>query len=149
MLILLSCGSGKAFHTLEGSLSTVMDLGYDESEMTYSDTEFTISFKIRRGNRNMSCSMSSNCDTVASVTTRLEQVPYPDGGMDLLRGSKTWGLTEDLTMFPTIRIGEMHIGNVPRAGLTAAGNFHVTFTNGVEFASGKTLFTDRFDAKVQ
>jgi len=135
-----------------------MDLGYDDVVLTYGGTDFTISFRRKKG---------MGYDTTLAVATRLEQMPYPDGGMDKLAGGYTYQLPELLsdgmprgvvsrnvlddprTKFPPIRVGEMHIVNVPEQGqgLVAGGDFHVTFENGVDFASGKTVFSNGFGAQ--
>lgn len=158
LLALLSCGNPNAPKArLEGSLGTVMDFGYDEVELAYSPTEFTTNFRRKKG---------MGFDTILSVTARIEQTPFPDGGMERFTGGPTWNLPDVLTsglprgavsrnvlddprtMFPPIRIGEIHYQNVPEQGqgITAAGDFHITFENGVEFASGKTVFSTGFQA---
>jgi hypothetical protein len=157
-LLALSCGDPNAPKArLEGSLTTVMDLGYDEVVLAFGGTDFTTNFRRKKG---------MGFDTVLSITTRLEQTPLPDGGMDALRGGTTYSLPQVLTsglprgevsrnvlddprtMFPPITIGELYYQNIPQQGqnLTAAGNFHITFETGVEFASGKTVFSNGFQA---
>lgn len=169
VLLLVSCGSPNAPKAkLEGSLLTVMNLDYDEAILSFSGTEFTVSFRRKKGTSLMGdcVTMPSSCDTTLAVTGRLEQAPFPDGGMDALRGGQTYDLPEILssglprgvvsrnvlddprTMFPPIRVGEIHFANIPQQSmnLKAAGDFHVTFENGVEFASGKTVFSTAFQA---
>jgi hypothetical protein len=156
LMLLLACGGGG--HSLEGSLTKVMDLKFDKAVLAFSGQEFSVNFEKKKG---------MGFDTVLTVTTRLEQAPLPDGGMDVLRGNTTYNLAEKLssdiqrgvvsrnvlddprTMFPPLRVGELYIKNVPMQGqnLFSVGSFHVTFEDGVEFASGKTCFTDRFDAE--
>ena len=165
LTVALSCGSPNApKQRLEGSLSTVMDLGYDDAVLTFGGTEFSVLFKRKRGSAKGDCTdLAASCDTTLSVTSRLEQSPFPDGGQDALVTGWTYDLTEVLTSglprgvvsrnvlddprgvtqpFTTLRVGEIHFINVPQQGqnLKAAGDFHATFTNGVEFASGKTVF---------
>ena len=163
-----SCGGSGPAHKLEGSLSSVMDLGYDDAVLTFGGTEFTVSFKRRRNQTPMGMKLTcadtgASCDTSLSVTARLEQAPMPDGGMEALRGGDAYDLTQVLTSglprgvvarnvlddprgtttpFTTIRIGQISFKNIPQQsmGLAAGGEFHVTFDNGVEFASGKTVF---------
>lgn len=170
VLSLVSCGSPNAPKAkLEGSLLTVMNLDYDDAILGFSGTEFTLSFKRKKGTNVMGdcVTAATSCDTTLAVTARLEQTPLPDGGTDALRGGTTYDLTEVLTSglprgvvsrnvlddprttFPPIRIGKIRINNVPQQGmnLKAGGDFHVTFENGVEFASGKTVFSNAFQAQ--
>jgi hypothetical protein len=164
----VSCGSPNAPKAkLEGSLLTVMNLDYDDAVLGYSPGQFVISFKRKRGTAMMNdCVAGGNCDTTFSVGARLEPTPYPDGGMDALTAPRTYDLTEVLsdgeqrgvvgrqvlddprTMFPPLRVGELTLQNVPQQamGLKASGDFHCTFENGVEFASGKTVFSTGFQA---
>ncbi|MBL8953327.1 MAG: hypothetical protein JNK82_21315 [Myxococcaceae bacterium] len=152
LVALLSCGNPNAPRArLEGSLTTVMDLGFDESVLTFAGTEFSVAFRRKKG---------MGFDTVLAVTTRLEAMPLPDGGVESLR-AQTYDLTDVLsngvvrgtvsrqvlddprTMFPELRVGKITFLNIPQqgAGLPAVGEFNVTFENGVEFASGKTCFS--------
>ena len=163
VLSLVSCGSPNAPKgKLEGSLLTVMSLDYDDAVLSYSPGQFVIAFKRRRGTALMNdCVAGGNCDTTLTVGARLEPMPYPDGGMDAVTAPRTYELTEVLsdgqqrgvvsrqvlddprTMFPPLRVGELTLQNVPQQGmgLKASGDFHCTFENGVEFASGKTVFS--------
>lgn len=148
----MSCGNPNGPRArLEGSLTTVMDLGYDESVLTFDGMEAIVSFRRKKG---------MGFDTVLAVTTRFEQAPLPDGGTESLRAG-TYNLTDVLlsglprgvvnrqvlddprTTFPPIRVGEVRFANIPERnmGLPSVGDFHVTFVNGVEFASGKTVFS--------
>jgi hypothetical protein len=157
VILCLSCGSPNAPKAkLEGSLTTVMDLGYDDAVLAFDGTTFGVSFRRKRG---------MGFDTVLQVGARLEQAPFPDGGMDALR-AQAYDLTEVLTsglprgqiarqvlddprtMFPPLRVGEIAFKNIPMQGSNffAVGDFHLTFENGVEFASGKTVFSG-FQAK--
>jgi hypothetical protein len=134
-----------------------MDLGYDDVVLAFGGTDFTTNFRRKKG---------MGFDTILSITTRLEQAPLPDGGMDALRSGTTYQLPQMLstglprgavsrnvlddprTMFPPIYIGELYVQNVPEQGqgLTSGGSFHITFTTGVEFASGKTVFSTGYQA---
>jgi hypothetical protein len=82
----------------------------------------------------------------------------------VVRGSLSRNVLDDpRTMFPPFRpcaeyapdggvlkpsCAELTLNNVPAQGkkLLASGNFHVTFANGVDFASGRTVFAT-FDAE--
>lgn len=164
----LSCGSPTAPKAkLEGSLLTVMNLDYDDAVLSYDGTSFVVQFRRKKGVVMDDCVAAvAACDTTLSITTRLEPQPYPDGGMDAFVGGRRYDLTEELsngqqrgqvsrsvlddprTMFPPLRVGTIQFQNVPQQamGLSAAGDFHVTFENGVEFASGKTVFSKGFQA---
>lgn len=158
MLSLSTCGPANGpKQRLEGSLGQVMDLGYDEVTLGFDGTAATVNFRRKKG---------MGFDTSLSVTTRIDQAALPDGGMEALRGGQTYNLVDVLssglprgdvsrnvlddprTTFPPIRVGEMTFNNIPVSGqdLTAGGDFHVTFTAGVEAASGRTVFGS-FNAK--
>ncbi len=152
LLALSTCGNPNGPKArLEGSLTTVMDLGFDDTVLTFDGTQAIVSYRRKKG---------MGFDTVLAVTTRFEQAPLPDGGTESLRAG-TYNLTDILlsglprgvvsrqvlddprTMFPAIRVGEVRFANIPERGqgLPSVGDFHVTFENGVEFASGKTVFS--------
>jgi hypothetical protein len=165
----LGCGPASgAKHRLEGSLSTIMNLDYDDAVLAYSGTQFTVSFKRRRTTLISNCIKEpTSCDTPLAVTTRLDPAPKADGGMDVLKGGTTYELPEMLstgeqrgvisrnvledtrTQFPPLDVGEIRIDNVPHQGqgLPLTGNFHVTFDRGIQFASGKTVFSNGFQAQ--
>lgn len=162
VLCLVSCGSPNAPKAkLEGSLLTVMALDYDEAILQYSAGQGVVKFMRKRGTAMGDCVTSMGlCDTTLAVTARLEPQPLPDGGMETFI-ARTYDLTEVLSdgeqrgivsrdvlddprrMFPELRVGRLTLQNVPQQGmgLKAAGDFHCTFENGVEFASGKTVFS--------
>jgi hypothetical protein len=158
-MALISCSSGGPAASLEGSLTDVMDLGYDEAVLSYSGSQFAVSFNRKKG---------MGYDTVLEVGVTLDT-------MEQLKGGITWDLSKVLsnnqprgvisrnvlddprTTFPPFReclvtmpdggvitpsCAELTIDNVPAKGsnLPAGGDFHVTFANGVEFASGRTVF---------
>jgi hypothetical protein len=169
LLALWTCGPANAPKAkLEGSLLTVMNLDYDDAVLSYDGTQFVVSFRRRQGLAMGDCvSAVAACDTPLAVTARFEPMGLPDGGPDTLVGGRRYDLTEVLSngsqrgtvsrnvlddprrTFPPLRVGSIMLKNVPQQGqgLNAAGDFHVTFQNGVEFASGKTVFSQAFQAQ--
>lgn len=169
LAVLLGCGPANAPRAkLEGSLLTVMNLDYDDAVLAYDQTQFVISFRRKQGMVMGDClSAVAACDTTLSVTARFESMALPDGGQDTLYGGLRYDLTQVLSngsqrgevsrnvlddprrMFPSLRVGSIMLKNVPMQGqgLPATGDFHVTFQNGVEFASGKTVFSQSFQAQ--
>jgi hypothetical protein len=160
---LLGCNGSGAKYNLEGSLSEEMDLGYDEAVLTFSGDQFAIGFNRKKG---------QGFDTVLQVGVRLDPTTMEQlkGGItwnlakilttNVVRGTLSRNVLDDpRTMFPPFRecgseapdgavlmpsCAELTLFNVPAEGkkLQAAGNFHITFANGVEFASGRTVFGD-------
>ena len=56
-------------------------------------------------------------------------------------------LNDPRKTYPTIQIGTLIFNSRPEAGAKVTGDFNITFTNGIETASGRTVF-GHFEAKV-
>lgn len=148
VLVAYLAGCGPASFELEGSLSTVLDLRYKSSDVSVSDTEVAVRFLRPRGEGE---------DTVLKVAANLEG--------ELLGAEHVLNLAEELangsqrgtilrnvlddprTTFPKLLRGRLLFHGPPTAGRKVPGEVSVTFVEGGEFASGRTVFGS-FEAKV-
>ena len=167
LLVLGACDDGdRAKYALEGSLGQVMDLGYDEIRVQIAPQDVSLLF-VRKHQLN-----SIGLDAGNGGTGTSEDYPLKvgfntldlDGGLPM---SGTLDLTEldgngnqrgvlsrnvqgdPRTTFPKIRIGGWSVDAPIVIGATLHGEFHVTFENGTEVASGRTVFTKSYTATVQ
>lgn len=157
---------------IEGSLSQVMTLGYDEARLRLdydpmnpmpSDTlgiEFvrkrTVTTEGTDGGDGMT---GTSEDIVLKIGYVLAGDPPPDNqrldltfldenGVSRTTVSRNV-LNDPRTMFPPLRVGGLFLDRMPdRAAMnTVNGEFNLTFENGIEVASGRTVF-GKFSAKV-
>jgi hypothetical protein len=169
VLLCAACNGDGPAYALQGSLSEEMDLGYDEAVLTYSGNQFAVNFNRKKGMgfdtvMQVGVALDTGEQLKGGITWDLAQVL--SNGMP--RGTISRNVLDDpRTTFPPFRntteCTEMHltdgghigmscaeitIDNVPKenSGLPAGGSVHITFANGVEFASGRTVFGD-FQAK--
>jgi hypothetical protein len=160
---LAACSGNGPAHALEGSLGDEMDLGYDEAVLMSSTGQFSISFNRKKGMGfdtvfQIGVTVEMGEKVTGGTTWDLAQVL--SNGMP--RGTLSRNVLDDpRTTFPPFRnttdctqthlsdgghdgmsCAELGLDNIPAEGqnLPAGGNFHVTFANGVEFASGRTVF---------
>ena len=56
-------------------------------------------------------------------------------------------LNDPRKTYPTVQIGTLILNKAPTEGAKLSGDFNITFSNGTETASGRTVF-GTFDAKV-
>lgn len=162
-------GKTPARYFLEGSLSQVMDLGYDEVRIQETDQDVSLLFA--RVYQLEATGSTDGGETEPEsgyvedypfkLTLALRDQPLPIGvDIDLTeeddagnqRGTCSRNVRNDpRTTFPRMVRGALHLErDLMKDGVVATsvpGNFHVTFENGIEAASGRTVF-DSFDAKV-
>lgn len=156
-------------HRLEGSLGQVMDLGYDEVRISETDQDVSVLF-VRIFELDDTTSDGGATGSVGTIedypfklTLALRRQPVPVGvNVDLTeednnmnqRGTCSRNVRNDpRKTFPRAIRGELFLERdlISDAGVAAdyvAGNFHVTFENGIEAASGRTVFGN-FNAKVE
>lgn len=148
-LVLSCCACGRAEPLLEGSLSEVVGLKYRTADVTQSQDELALRFVMPQG-------ISENVVlrlTVSTLGTTIEaNAPWNLAEEDPLgrqRGSVSRNVIEDpLERFPEIERGELVFERPLQFGARVPGSFHVTFVQGTELASGRTVF-GTFEAKVQ
>lgn len=151
---------------LEGSLGQVMDLGYDEARVLLSPTDVALLFvRIKKlealtvpdgGMQEEMAGVSE--DYPIKVAYQLMGETLDGGSLDLSadagsnqqRGVLSRNVQGDpRNTLPRILRGELIFDRQLDPGATVTGNFHVTFENGIDVASGRTVFTKAFTAQVQ
>jgi hypothetical protein len=144
-----ACGKDKA---LEGSLSPLMDLHYEQVKAQVAEGEVSVSFVKPKG---------AGEDTVLKVSARMEGLaaPEPEPGVPIdlaellgedgpTRGTVSRSVLDEPTRdFPPITRGTLTFDGYLDPGTTVTGEFHVTFANGTDVYSGRTVF-GRFEATV-
>ncbi|XXF79355.1 hypothetical protein P2318_06275 [Myxococcaceae bacterium GXIMD 01537] len=145
--VLLAPACDKGPH-LEGSAGELVDLGYEKAEARMSTEELSVRFLTQQG---------TGENTIFKVTARLKDTTFVSGTpLDLAevlvdgaqRGSVGRSvLDEPVRAFPGLYRGTLTVIGNPAPGATVTGNFHVTFVNGTDVYSGRTLF-GRFEATV-
>jgi hypothetical protein len=151
------------FH-LEGSLSQVMDLGYDEARILIAPDDVSLLFvRIKpleaEGAQDAGAeAIGTSEDYPLKLAYRLLNDGLPSGGrVDLAvvdadgvqRGVASRNVQSDpRTTLPALVRGTLSFNRPLDPGTTVSGDFHVTFENGTEAASGRTAFST-YLAKVQ
>ena len=152
---------------LEGSLGQVMDTGYDEARVLVAPTDISLLFvRVRPlsatntddgGTVDPMMMMGVSEDYPLQVAYRLLGDPI-GGRVDLAsldengaqRGSISRNVANDpRNTLPRILRGTLFFDRPLDPGAVVNGDFHITFENGIEAASGRTVFSTAFTAKVQ
>lgn len=155
-----------AYFRLEGSLSQVMDLGYDEAKVEFAaDLNDVALVFLRRRPSDISAFdggadlEAGSRDVAFQITYRLIDQMYPlntrydlaeaygDGGVSQRGVASRNVLNDPRKMFPTLQRGTLLMRGSLQPGSNTTGDFNVTFVNGVEVASGRTVF-GQFTARV-
>ncbi|MFY2556490.1 hypothetical protein ACN469_02505 [Corallococcus terminator] len=137
---------------LEGSVSPLLDLKYKRSEAVLAEGELSINFVTPQG---------SGVNTVLKVSARVgDMIPEGyTGGLTIdlaeaLEGGAQRGvigrsvLDEPARAFPQLERGTLVVDKIPTGqGQRVTGDFHVTFVNGIDIYSGRTIFGS-FEATV-
>jgi hypothetical protein len=150
--LLAGCGEGPH---LEGSVAPLLDLSYESARAVIDEDEVSVSFLTAQG---------SGENTVLKVSARLDNLLVSPGTEinlaellgtdedDPQRGTVSRSvLDEPARDFPRILIGGLtfkkafDVETLPCAKVP--GEFHVTFVNGTDVYSGRTVF-GHFDATV-
>lgn len=163
--VLCSCDQSRETppkYRLEGSLSQVMDLSYDEARILIAPNDVSLQFvRIKKleslatdGGSQM---MGVTEDYPIKIAYILNGEPAPQGGrVDLAEpfaGAQRGVLSRNVqndprNSFPAILRGTVSFDRPIEPGQTISGDFHITFVNGAEVASGRTVFST-YSAKVQ
>ncbi|MFO0598522.1 MAG: hypothetical protein U0228_24665 [Myxococcaceae bacterium] len=150
---------------LEGSLGQVMDLSFDEARVIIAPSDVSVLFvrikpleslTIDDGGTQM---MGTTEDYPIKVAYQLLGDPPPlkgtydlaaDAGAGAQRGVVSRNVQGDpRNTFPNMARGELKFDQDIEPGKRITGSFHVTFENGKEVASGRTVFLDSFAAQVE
>ncbi|WP_228556725.1 hypothetical protein [Myxococcus sp. AB025B] len=146
------CACGDEGGRLEGSVSPLLDLRYTRSEAVLAEGELSINFVKPQG---------PGVNTLLKVSARVgDMIPEGyTGGLDInlaevLEGGAQRGaigrsvLDEPARVFPPLERGSLVVQRIPTAqGQRISGEFHVTFVNGTDIYSGRTIFGS-FEATV-
>lgn len=142
---LLSAACNQGPH-VEGSVAELLDLTYEHAEARLSQDELSVSFLTAQG---------TGENTIIKVTARLQDLTFvPGTPIDLAQALENGGqrgavgrsvLDEPARTFPAIARGSLLVHGTPTPGATVTGEFNVTFVNGTDVYSGRTLF-GRFEA---
>ncbi|MFP2930000.1 hypothetical protein ACLESO_33360 [Pyxidicoccus sp. 3LG] len=146
-----ACSSGGG--ELEGSVSPLLDLRYERAEAQWAPGELAINFVTPQG---------AGINTQLKVSARVgDMIPEGYEGpleinlAEVLEGGAQRGsigrsvIDEPVRTFPQLELGTLQVDSTPvLAGSTIKGDFHVTFVNGTDVYSGRTIFGS-FEATVQ
>ncbi len=169
---LLSCGTGDATavkpprYRLEGSVTQVLDLGYDEVRIEVAPEDISVSFVRKQAlsslptpDSGVSVSGGQSESYPLKLSYTLDGKPFVTGmpvdlalpqskNAMLQRGRASRNVVNDpRTSFPNLVRGSLLLNGKLAAGESLSGEFNMTFENGAEAASGRTIFGS-FSAKV-
>lgn len=153
---------------LEGSLGQVMDLGYDEARILLAPEDLSLTF-VRIRPLGGGTTEDGGVPETEEMTGTSEDYPLKlayrllgeelDGGrLDLAaldpngapRGVLSRNVQNDpRNTFPRLTRGTIFFKRPLTPDTVVEGDFHITFENGVEAASGRTAFSTSFQARVQ
>lgn len=160
-----SCVDPKAAkYRLEGSLGQLMDLGYDEARLQLGPDDLSILF-VRIHPLDTTGPSDGGSTTVGNSedypfkvsVALLGQGPFGGSRVDLTmtdgNGNPISSFSRDVfndpnKAFPKAMRSTIFLNKVPVVDQTVTGDFNVTFAEGVEVASGRTVFSKGFSAKV-
>jgi hypothetical protein len=149
---------------LEGSLTQVMDLGYDEARILLAPEDVSVTFvrKLPLGSGLLEdggmVEVASSENYPVKVSYRFAGEALDGGRMDLASRDETGAQRGDVSRnvqndpratFPPLLRGTLFLKQPLVANALVDGDFHVTFDNGIEAASGRTVFSTSFQARVQ
>ncbi len=167
-LVCASCGpvdpkNPPAKYTIQGSVSSVMTLLFDEVRITATEEDVSLLFVRARplgatlldGGQDTS---GTSEDYPMKISYRLLGTAFPPKGrVDLAelisesegpRGIASRNVLNDpKRAFPPIRRGTLYVDRSIASNSSVNGDFNVTFADGTDVASGRTAFAS-FTAKV-
>lgn len=145
---LVACGRSGEQSALEGSVTELLDLGYASARLEASEQDFALSFLKPRGEGE---------DVVLKLGVSTAGITPADGTtLDLAealtetqqRGVFTRNVLDDPRQtFPRLKRGFVTLRTWPTPGARVVGELSALFENGVELASGRTIFGG-FEANV-
>ncbi|MDC0713752.1 hypothetical protein POL68_35120 [Stigmatella sp. ncwal1] len=146
--LLTACGEGTR---LEGSVTPLLDLRYERAEAQGTEDELSVRFITPQG---------TGENTVLKVTAKRENLTFAPGTpidltetlgpppSDVQRGEVSRSVLDEPTRgFPRIARGTLTFQKALQPGAKVSGDFHVTFVQGTDVYSGRTLF-GHFEATV-
>ncbi len=153
-VLLSGCGTGsgdpRALYQLEGSLSVVMDLGWDECFIDTTSDEIAVRFVRKRKTATdtpLKIVWAQAGQVLNTPSTVDLAEPRPDDA-NRQRGTITRTVLDDnRSVFPLMVRGKLTFFEQIRPDAFVKGQFNVTFENGIDFANGRTIYGP-FTAKV-
>lgn len=139
-----------AKYGLEGSLSVVMDLGWDECFLDQTADEIAVRFVRKRGetaDTPLKIVWALAGQTLNTPSTISLSEPRPDDANRQRAVVSRNVLDDKRTTFPLMVVGKLSFLEEIRSDSTVKGQFNITFENGIEFANGRTIYGP-FNAKV-
>ena len=163
--VLVGCGSSDKKlprFRLQGSLTQLMDLGYDEARILVSPNDVSLTFvrikTLETLEMDAGQMAGTSEDYPIKLAYQLDGDEPPSGGrVDLAaldsNGSQRGVVSRNVqgdprSTFPPILRGTIAFNRPLETGTTVTGDFHITFENGTEVASGRTVFSN-YTAQVQ
>lgn len=153
-LLLSGCTGGgsvaPAKFQLEGSLSVVMDLGWDECVLDTTSDEIAVRFVRKRG-ATMDTSLKvvwAQAGQVFNTPSTIDLAEARPDDPNRQRSIVTRNVLDDKrSVFPKVIRGKMSFFDQIRPDTSVKGQLNLTFENGIEFANGRTVYGP-FTAKV-
>jgi len=148
----MGCGPGTgAKHALEGSLSVVMDLGWDDCVLDTTSPD-EIALRFTRNNKGAMDTplkivwAQAGQELITPATIDLAEMRPDD--MNRQRSIVSRNVLDDSRrVFPLLIRGKMTFFDKIASDSTVKGQLNITFENGIDFANGRTVFGP-FTAKV-
>lgn len=162
---LAACGSGTVpgpKFGLEGSLSVVMDLGYDECFLDTTTDEVAVRFVRKKGgteDTSLKITWAQAGQTLNTPSTIDLGEARPDDPTRQRTIISRNVLDDPRRVFPLLVVGppcdatgcrgpsKLSFFDQIRSDSTVRGQFNITFVNGIDFANGRTVYGP-FSAKV-
>ncbi|MDP1830307.1 MAG: hypothetical protein Q8L48_43985 [Archangium sp.] len=146
---------------LEGSLGQVMDVGYDVARIDLTAADVSLTFvrlkPVGSPGADDGGAVGMSEDYPVKIGYRLLGDPV-GGRVDLAaldmngaqRGTISRNVANDpRNTLPLILRGTLYFDRPLDPNAVVGGDFHITFENGIEAASGRTVFSKSFSATVQ
>jgi hypothetical protein len=135
-------------YQLEGSLSVLVELGFDQAHLELSEGSLAVRYvRVQGEGEDTVLKLTADVadlELVAGATLDLAQA-LPSGAQ---RGVVSRDVLDDpRRSFPRLQRGRLILDRVPVVGEEAVADLAVTFENGTELASGRTVF-GKFKANV-
>lgn len=135
---------------LEGSLSVVMDLGWDSAELDTTSDEIAVRFIRKRGTTTDTplkivwAQAGQELNTPSTIDLAEARPDDPNRPRTVVTRNV---LDDKRTVFPLIVRGKLSFLTKIVPNSSVKGQFNITFENGIDFANGRTIYGP-FTAKV-
>lgn len=141
LTLLTACGPA----TLEGSLTSIMDLAYDRAELRWTTDEVAVAFVRTSGDVALQVTAALAGDVLTTAPLNLAEKLTAT----TQRGKLSRSVRNDLTTsFPLLERGTLQLDRLPAQGQRVTGSFSATLVQGPAEPFGRTV-NGQFDALVQ